>query len=243
MIPIKWKDHDRINTPTGANSGKSKFYMSKYYKFEDLRVCYKRFPTITFNKYMMGIVSKSIHQWYKNNGASNIDDILCIIPVVMKPLAAEAKDIIMDNCTAGVTFKFPLRSNLKDAISLTSSRFDSYFNMYFLMHVIFILKTFMIVPSFIGRFLYHTICGKLDLTLTNLSGYREQIYLCDRKLKSLYGFLGVYCKSNLTMVVSSFNYKVSIQIAADANLQMDPQKLMDLIERNLDIQIENSDIE
>ena len=52
LIPIKWEKRGLINTPTHDNSGVSKFSMSKYYNFDELRVCYKKFDNITFNNYM-----------------------------------------------------------------------------------------------------------------------------------------------------------------------------------------------
>lgn len=155
LIPIRWKQHELISTPSGENSGKTKFYKSKYYNFDELRICYKRFPGITFNKYMMGIVSQSIHHWYQKNGVQPTGDILTIMPVMMKPLVSNVKDLVMDNCTSGITYHFPLREKLGDAIEANNKKYNSYFNIYHLMYVVHFLKSFMFLPNAIGRLFYH----------------------------------------------------------------------------------------
>lgn len=159
---------------------------------------------------------------------------------MMKPLATKAKDINLDNCTSGITFHFPLKSNLEEAIYTTKKRFNFYYNLPHLVYILYLLKIFMFIPNFLGSWIYHFFCQQLDMTMTNVSGFKEPIYLCDKQIHSVYGFLGNYCKCNLTLAINSYNQVVSFQIATDTNIQMDPADLIKLIEENLDKEIAKS---
>mmetsp|Transcript_41257 Transcript_41257/g.47537 ORF Transcript_41257/g.47537 Transcript_41257/m.47537 type:complete len:180 (-) Transcript_41257:29-568(-) len=93
----KWDGHNKIQTKDGENCGESTLLISKEYDLNDIKTCYKKFKNVTLNNYMMGIISKSIYQWYKMNGVDSPKDISTIVPVVMKPLSPKINEVSMEN--------------------------------------------------------------------------------------------------------------------------------------------------
>uniref|UniRef100_A0A7S3JG98 O-acyltransferase WSD1 C-terminal domain-containing protein n=1 Tax=Euplotes harpa TaxID=151035 RepID=A0A7S3JG98_9SPIT len=234
----RWEGSDKIQTADGANSGESTIHKSKVYNLNHLKACYKKYEGVTLNNYMMGIVSKSIHEWYVLNNVAEPKEIIATVPVVMKPFSPTIEKVDIDNCTAGITFSFKLKAELEEAIRVNKTEFERFFNLPFLIHVITSLKLFMYLPTALGALLYHMCCKNIDLTLSNVSCSKEAMYLLDKKIARLYGFLGVFCNCNLIVVLTSYNYELSFQITADKKIQMDPAQLLGLIQANLDSQIQ-----
>ena len=92
-----WRGHDMIQTKSGENSGESICILSKTYKLNDIKRCYKRFNKVTMNNFMMGLAAKSIHKWYQLNGVEEPKDISTIIPVVMKPFSPYIDELNIEN--------------------------------------------------------------------------------------------------------------------------------------------------
>lgn len=129
--------------------------MTKQYKLEDLRKCYKQFEGHTFNHFMMGVVSKSLYQWFEQNGTTDVgSSLLATVPAVMKSFTSQLKHLDIDNYTAGATYQFSLRKDLKQAIKDTTDGFKGFYTFSNLIYIIILLNIFAIVPSLIGKFAY-----------------------------------------------------------------------------------------
>ena len=236
LYKSKWNDLYKMKSPIG-NSGSSINLMTKEYKFEDLRKWYKQFDGHTFNHFMMGVVSKSLYQWFEQNNTKEIGDLLTIVPATMKPFTFDLKELNISNYTAGSTYQFPLRKDLKEAIKETTEGFNYYHTYASLIYTVLMLKMFMIQPPVLGKLAYRHFWSKLDLTFSNIQGFREPLYLWNKKIDRIYGFLNPYCGSHVWIVTNSYNTKVWVQVSADTKIEMDPKQLIDQIENILDHQI------
>lgn len=240
LFPNRWKDWKMIKSPKG-NSGECTNLISKEYKFDDLRKCYKRFEKRTLNHFMMGILSKSIYQWYEENGATDIQNICTIVPVGMKPLVLDIDELNMNNFTSGVTYEFPLRKQLPEAIEDAKKGFEYYFTLPYLIYTVLMVRIFQFLPPTLGWFVYQYFCRNLDLTFTNVPGHKEPMYICNKEIHRIHGFLNVYCGCNITIAVNSYNMIVTFQMTADNQLPMEPKRLLKLLEQNIDDEIAKSD--
>ena len=122
----KKKQNYIFHTPDQRNSGESVFYASKTYNFEDLRKWYKTFDNVTFNHYIMGIVGKSMNDWYAKNGVKNPGDMIMSCPVNMKVFPKRIEDINLNNGTSVITIQVPVVSDLKEAVFEAKKRFKKY---------------------------------------------------------------------------------------------------------------------
>ena len=167
LIKHNWSGYDKIKTKSGQNSGENICICSKQYNFEDIRKAYKQYDKATMNNFMMGIISKSISEWYHMNGVEETKDISTIIPVVMKPFSPNINEINIENWTSGITFRFPLKDNLNDAMRETSRNFGFYYQLPHLMSMMIMLRSFAILPNWLSKYLYHFACWNLGMTLSN----------------------------------------------------------------------------
>ena len=167
LIRFNWNGYDKIKTKSGENSGENICVCSKQYNFEDIRKAYKQYDKATMNSFMMGIISKSISEWYHMNGVEETKNISTIIPVVMKPFSPNINEINIENWTSGITFRFPLKDNLNDAIRETSKNFGFYYQLPHLISIMIMLRSFAILPNWLSKYLYHFAWWNLGMTLSN----------------------------------------------------------------------------
>jgi len=185
----------------------------------------------------MGILGKSISDWYAKNGVHNPGDLVMTVPVNMKTLPERVEDINMNNGTSTVTIHLPIVGNLKEAIYTSKERFAKYFKLPTLLAALNLQAFFSYVPPGIGRAFYKFFTKEIDIVLSNVSGAREAMYFCNREILGITVFLGLFSDVGLNIVVNSYNMKVKVQITADRKIQMDPEQLKDFIEANLDEKI------
>ncbi|CAI2367739.1 unnamed protein product [Moneuplotes crassus] len=223
-----------IHTPTGRLSGESIFLKTKTFDFKDIRKCYKMFENTTFNNYVMGVLSKSMHSWFTKNGVEAPESLIMSCPVSMKTLPKSVADINLNNYTSSVTIQFPVLENLKESLKITKRRFAEFFKFYHLIPTVYFQKLFRYIPRKIGSYLYDKFIQEVDFLLTNVSGPREPIYLCNKKILKITPFLSNFSNMDLVVVCFSYNQKVSFQIIADKEIQMNPYDLKEFIETNFD---------
>jgi NRPS condensation-like uncharacterized protein len=175
---FKLKDCNRIiHTPDRKNTGDNVFLTTPLYDFADLRKCYKKFDKVTFNNFLMGIVGKSIHQWYAKNGVDEPGSLIVSCPVSMKGFPESIKDVNLNNCTSAVTVQLPIVNDLKQAIYTSKERFAKHFKLPTLIAALEFQKFFSLVPPGIGKALYTIFTQDIDLVLTNVSGTKEPLYI------------------------------------------------------------------
>lgn len=170
------EQNKKIHTPNGKNSGDSVFLCSKTYHFDDLRKCYKQFDKATFNNYVMGILGKSIHDWYGKNGVSNPGDLILTIPVNMKTLPDKVEEINMNNGTSTITIHLPIVKDLKEAIYESKKRFAKFYNLPTLLAALNLQAFFSYVPPGIGRAVYKFFTKDIDIVLSNVNGTKDALY-------------------------------------------------------------------
>ena len=99
-------------------------------------------------------------------------------------------------------------------------------------------RAYALLPNAISKYLYHYSCWYLDLTMSNVQAGSRPMYLWDKEILNLYGYLAPFWNWNLNFTYNSYRDNVFAQITADKNLQMDPKQLMKIFEEILDEQIQ-----
>ncbi|CAI2367841.1 unnamed protein product [Moneuplotes crassus] len=226
-----------LHTPTGRLSDEAVYLKTKTFNFKDVRKCYKQFDNTTFNNYVMGVLSKSLHSWFHKNGVEPPKELVMSCPVSMKTLPKSVSDIDLNNYTSSVTMEFPVCESLSESIKITRERFSRFAKFHHLIPTVYFQKLFKYIPRKIGSLLYNNFVKEMDFLLTNVNGPREPIYLCNKQILSITPFLSTFSSLSLVVVCFSYNQKVSFQIIADKQLQMDPADLKEFLETYFDSRV------
>jgi len=96
----------KIGETKGKISNRTKFYAAKErIPFLKLKECYKRLNTdtnkVTFNDYIMGVISLSFDKWYKAHGIKGADRILSYVTVNPKRISNNINEVNLENQTIG----------------------------------------------------------------------------------------------------------------------------------------------
>lgn len=95
-------------SPTYQNS----FYGSKYINFDDIRKCYRRYPGMTFNDYMLGVISKAFH---KIN--SKAKQLVITTPINLRDMPKSIDQMSLDNQVAGIKFTLPISDDIQSTMN------------------------------------------------------------------------------------------------------------------------------
>ena len=144
-----------IHNPKRELSGESIMLKTKTFNFKDIRKCYKQYENVTFNNYVMGVLSKSIHSWYAKNKVENPGNLIMSCPVGMKAMPKSIKEVNLNNHTSGVTIQFPVLGDLREALKETQERFSKFFKLHYLISAIYFQSIFRYIPRALGRALYN----------------------------------------------------------------------------------------
>ena len=133
----------------------------------------------------MGIVGKSMNEWYAKNGVHNPGDMIMSCPVNMKIFPKRIEDINLNNGTSVVTIQVPVVKDLKDAVYKSKKRFNKYFNLPTLIAALDLQAFFSYVPPGIGKLCYAKFVDRIDMVLSNVAGSREPLFLCNKEISKL----------------------------------------------------------
>lgn len=93
-------------------------YGSRELPFDKITKCYKKYPGMTFNDFMLAIMGKGYKQWYDHHGIQGAKEVMTGIPINLRNLPTGYHDLHIDNCMAAT--KFLGKYNL--GVSLLNSR-------------------------------------------------------------------------------------------------------------------------
>lgn len=171
-----------IHTPDGKLSSETVLLLTKTFDFQDIRKCYKKYENTTFNNYLMGVLSKSMHSWFVKSNVEVLDNLLMACPVSMKAFPTSVKDINMNNYTSNVTIQLPILENMNESLKITKKRFAQFFKLHYLFPTVYFQSLFRYIPRKIGTYMYNRFTKEVDFLLTNVNGPKEPIYLCNKKI-------------------------------------------------------------
>mmetsp|Transcript_32588 Transcript_32588/g.28846 ORF Transcript_32588/g.28846 Transcript_32588/m.28846 type:complete len:189 (-) Transcript_32588:17-583(-) len=188
----------------------------------------------------MGLLSRSMYQWYNKNGVKEPGTLIMSCPVSMKPMPKSVKELNLNNYTSSVLLQFPVMEDMKESIPLCKSRFSKLYTLPYLMSALNFMMLFRFIPGKIAKLMLDIAFMRIDFLMTNVCGPKEPIYLCNKEILNITPFLNNF--KSVDLVIACFSYKgsLSFQIVADKDIQMDPHDFLKLLENNLDTMINKS---
>jgi diacylglycerol O-acyltransferase len=231
---------DKNMTPLQLKGGvqsKDKIYMeSNNYELSDLRKCYSQYVDTKLNSYMFATVSVALSKYLEELGIpkERHTHFSLSVPVNMKPMAYRIEEVQFYNTCSLVLTNVPISQDIAYITKEVKKTWDY-------RHTLQNLRLGIWIVSFMGAMsevLYRITSFKnqsaLDMIISNTPGPPEPIFFCDEQVLGLGGVGPNVGDTGLTILISSYCGKVKMQILADKNLQMDPKRLMEHFEMQLD---------
>ena len=218
----------------------SKFYTSHEYDFKKIVKCYKQYPNMTFNDYMMSIFSKSCHQLLNENGVKDAKELGVEILVNMRQLPTRYEDIILCNYFVSFPFGIQLFDNISaiyQTLKPLTEAFKSQEAVYTVYYLRYIIMTFIPKQIFINLFADKPLPNQIFTSNIAFSDIPwringKEIRNISINIQTVHGYVG-------GLSVYTYNGKARFGLQYVRNLKMDYTKLIDNIISNLDEEISN----
>ena len=206
-------------------------FASKTFEFESIRKCYKRFSNTTFNDYLLGVVSKCLHKWFKESGIDNAQKMKILIPINLRSFPSWIEELILDNWLITFSHSLPISDNLEDNIKESKSYLKKYFKIEQFLAVNIAGKIFKNLPNWIlKKFIYDEALSGLDLWFSNLPYSSEPMYILSKKQLSLYPFTNMFKGINLMLVALTYQGQLRFTLMGRRGMALDPKRFIKIVE-------------
>jgi NRPS condensation-like uncharacterized protein len=219
----------RINELAWKDTNNWRFYISETIPFGDVKKWYKAYgEKVTFNDYMLGVMSVSFDKWYKSSGVVDAK-LLCIgVSVNTRGLPKSIDDFKLENDSIALKFPLPLISDFEKALKITSKSFKKHFTQFKILSLKYFMKTYCCLPVFLQKKLIVEISSNIDLVYSNVPLSSEPWCILGKKVSKIGVFPHTQHKWKIFYVVTTYWNEMRISISANENLKLDPQKLLEL---------------
>ncbi|CAI2367833.1 unnamed protein product [Moneuplotes crassus] len=225
---------EAVNEIKGFNKRETRLYSAKRrVPFDQIRKCYKKLCTdrqrVSFNDYIMGVLSVSLGRWYKLHGVEGAQRLQAFCSVNMRPPPTKFEEISIENDSVGVKFAIPIKTDIMEAINDCRTNFHQFFNPFALLSYKAMGYIVGLVPEWIGRKIIYDILSNVEMVYSNVPFSSNPWYLCNKEVTKIGAFASIYYNWKVFFAAMTYRDELRLTISANAQLKMDPQLLLDNI--------------
>lgn len=230
----------KLSEINGTDHYANKFFATKEFEFKQIVKCYKQFPKMTFNDFLLAVISKSYDEWFKEHGVEDAKKIGFIIPVNMRNLPTSYDDLIIDNSIASAKFELPISTDL-DYVMKTIKPFILKMTAPDILYSsLYLLKCIPYFPEVVNIQMFEDFTQGCDVSLSNISFSNVAWKIKGKEVKNITFHNNLCLGISMALMVYTYNGKVRLSLQTKKNQKMDASKLMDHIVTNLDDEIKKA---
>ena len=209
-------------------------YASKTFDFESIKKWYKRFSNTTFNDYSLGIISTSLHKWFKESGVDGAEGLKMMFPINLRSLPTCIDELILDNWLTTFNYLIPITDNLEESIKESKARLKKTIKPEY---VLASDKWGILFKNFPNQFLRKGIVEEslknLDLSFSNLPYSSDPLYFLSKLQLSLCPFANMFKGLNWMLVGITYKGQLRFTMMARRSMVLDGQRFLSIIEQSL----------
>ena len=195
---------------------------------------------MTFNDFMLGILGKSLNQFYKENGIHDATKIGALSLINLRPLPTSYDNIILDNSFVSTLIELPLQndiSTIHKTIKPWLKKFSAQEFIYTSRNLISMIAYF--PKKMISAFLDEA-SGQADVSLSNIAFSDVPWTINGKEIKNVTMNHAVAFGFTLQVMTYTYNGKVRFGLNCKKDMKMDSSRLMNIIYANIDDEIKKS---
>lgn len=224
----------------GNDSHTNTYVATKEFAFKDVIKCYKKYPGMTFNDFMLAVISKSYNQWFRDHKVEGAKKIGFIIPVNLRDMPTSYDDLIIDNSFASAKFELPIQNDMDSTMKTIKPILLKMTAPDVLYSSLNLLKTLPYLPDVANLQMFDDFTQGCDASFSNISFSNVPWYVKGKKVTNM-TFFNNTCLG-ITMAIMGYTYNENVRFSMQTikSMKLDASKLMDLIVKNLDEEIANA---
>lgn len=227
----------KLSEVNGNDHNANTYYATKEFSFKDVIKCYKRFPGMTFNDFMLAVISKSYDQWFKDHKIEDAKKIGFIIPVNLREMPTSYDDLIIDNNFASAKFELPISSDLSKTMNTIKPIILKMTAPDVLYSSLNLLKSIPYLPDVANLQMFDDFTVGCDASFSNISFSNVPWFIKGKRVTSM-TFHNNTCLG-ITMAIMGYTYdgKVRFSLQTKKHQKLDSAKFMEYLVKNLDAEI------
>jgi hypothetical protein len=212
-----------------------KVSVSNPYNLKDFSYFRKDLLGITFNNFIISVISKTLNQMCKDKGFTDIKNFITCIPVGVSYLPERAEDIDMTNTATGILTSVPAVNDVKsEAVGLNQHVNGQLKNKAFVkaLNLAFACILEIVPVQVLTDFNEKTFADMLDFAVSCVPGPSCPLYFDGSKVTDILGFsFAGYL--NIHMPVISYNKQFRVSVSTYENLNFDHLGFMKYLDKGL----------
>jgi hypothetical protein len=213
--------------------GDTRIVVSKQY---DLATALKRCRelNVTFNDMVLSVVSNMIKQISIEKGFKDVNRLDIMIPIGRACLPKSITDLDMGNYSTGMHVQIPAINNLDSGVTEVSKSLRKQLRNYALANALNNITAFCheMLPLELVLRLGDNLTRRMDLVCSNLPGPTKQLVFSGCKVRSMFPLPSTGRLKTFIPIVS-YNGKYVIVISINEAVDVDKNRLMELIDQEL----------
>jgi diacylglycerol O-acyltransferase len=230
----------KLSEINGDDHFANKYFATKEFEFKHIVKCYKKYPGMTFNDFMLAIIGKSYDQWFKEHGVKGAEKIGMIIPVNLRDLPTSYDDLQIDNAIASAKFELPIKSDMgsiMETIKPTILRMTSPEILYASLNL---LKCIPYFPEVVNYQMFEDFTQGCDVSFSNIPFSDVPWVISGKKVTQMTFFNNLCLGISMALMGYTYDGKVRFSLQTKKNQKMDAAKLMEYIVKNVDEEIKKA---
>jgi len=193
------------------------------------------------NDFMFASISAALSKYFTELGISEDKQthFSLSLPVNMKPQPKSIDDVQFKNSCSLVLANVPLSSDINYVMTKNRETFDIGFPLHVLRFGVWVVSCVGFLPEAFARACIRDNSKGLNIIISNTPGPQTPLFFCNQEITDMGGTGPNVGSTGLTLLISSYCGRVKLQMLADDNLNMDPQRLLAHLERQIEESIQN----
>lgn len=191
----------------------------------------------TFGEFIMGVVSKSVHQWLKENNINDAEYIKTQVSVNTRNLPTSLDDLKHGNQFVSNIFRMPLVEDLPTSIQKTKEAFYKDFPSDGGMKMLMGMNPLSPFPTIIADMIATVLGQGINIAISSLSLSEVPWYICGKKVGKRGEFVHSLGYLTSGIIVITYEKKMRVSMNLNKHLKMDYKQLFEILISNIQNEI------
>jgi len=221
---------------TGKITGKKRLYSVEACALDEYKKAAKTHD-VTINDSLTAILSMSLHKYCKEKYNENIESILAMIPVSLRPLPKPGEFYPIDNFCSLIYTQLPIKHD-ENVFTITKF-YRKYMNNLTNSYDIYVSKLayeimpYILTPSFL-RGIVRFIANKVSFVFSNVPGPKNQLVSFGKyRVEKIISSVNIFSDTLVVFSIITYNNKIYLTCISDQEINFCPKEFIEIFSEYL----------
>lgn len=188
---------------------------------------------------MLGIVSKSLAEWFKENKIDDANYVKAHVPVNLRRYPTNPSDVILGNQLIINYFRMPIIEDLSAAVKESRKEFYKNYRNELGPQILTGMNLFHPLPTVAIDNFATTSSQGINIGISNLDLSSEPWYICGQKVGKRAIFANCVSHSKFIIEIVTYEDKMNFSMNLNKYMKMDYRRLLEIMASNIKLEFKN----